>query len=90
MKRGSHKHDDKLLWQSFFSHRPHHEVQLWAFEYYLLLIQYLTYEWIIFAFLFRPFWPDHYLAEAKKLKHKADSSVSILGFFYIVFLIECK
>lgn len=32
-----------------------------------------------------PFWPDHYLAEAKKLKHKADSSADKeeKAFFYI-------
>ena len=26
---------------------------------------------------FRPYGPDHYLGEAKRLKHKADSSVSL-------------
>ena len=29
------------------------------------------------SFSLRPYGPDHYLAEAKRLKHKADSSVSI-------------
>ena len=28
-------------------------------------------------FFFRPYGPDHYLGEAKRLKHKADSSVSL-------------
>lgn len=39
--------------------------------------------WAGTIFLFRPYGPDHYLAEAKRLKHKADSSVSISNKFTI-------